>query len=389
MSRVVSILTYTLPAKEKDTIPAKPPINCGCDDFLLLFKDRSILNSALKGILRARIVSLTINDKPAPYLNPGTGEASYVWRYDYTIEYNDTDLSDAAYRIRKCDLEYNCCYGCAQEFATRLDEDSVKSVTGCGVTNVDPQNPVIDPRGCFSVQDSETINFTYDSTTGVIGGAVIVSPDADNYLEPRVNGLYVPTPVDVVPLPEVEFSTTNDCAAGGLGVEYCVREVTNIGVNQFLINSAPGWGAVSAAQSVGVPTPAGPLVAIGDNVVATTLLQIDNTSTCRDMLVLITNIARYNGFIGANNRVQLDLLNEIDDGGGFAGYTERKTVNENGLQQVADGHSYFHRTVLVPAGTSILIQGRATLTKQNGIGQYTFDGGQAVISDLAYIGVYV
>lgn len=283
MSKVQSTLTYTVAANGCSTVVPKPPLNCGCDDFLLILKDRSLLQSDLHGVLHTRIISLTISSAPVPYTDPSTGITSNVWRFDYVVEYDTDDLSDVDYRVRRCDLAYNCCYSCSHAFTERLLEGYVQTVEGCGVSNVDPQNPVINPRTCFDGLSTATIDYDYNVTTGVHSANVVVSADENNVLEARESGLYVPEP---------EFSTSNTCALGGVGANYAIKSITRIGLNEFRINSAAEHTSVinagGRADVAGVP-----FAAVGNLSVAPYVLITGNPSLCRPMNFMGTT---YNNF---------------------------------------------------------------------------------------------
>lgn len=122
MGRVQSVFTYTLPATNLTTPPAAP-IQCGCNDLVLMLSNRSLLKTSLNGILRVEIKSVGVSAAP---VNSIDGSGGKVWKYDYTLEYNDTDLTDPAYRLRKCDIQYNCCYSCALAYADRQVEANTR-----------------------------------------------------------------------------------------------------------------------------------------------------------------------------------------------------------------------------------------------------------------------
>lgn len=128
MSLVTSVFTYIVPSTGAAGEVAPPaPIRCGCDDLILILEDRTLLLADRRGILRTRIVSVVVSPTPVPYVDPGSGANLSVWKYDYTLEYSDTELTDPDYRIRKCDVLFNCCYGCAQAYIDRMLEGYVQT----------------------------------------------------------------------------------------------------------------------------------------------------------------------------------------------------------------------------------------------------------------------
>jgi hypothetical protein len=285
MSRVQSILTYTIPAKTGETTPPAAPIRCGCDDLLLILEDRSLLQTALKGILRTEIKSVAVSNQPVPFVDPVSGRNIPVWKYDYTVEYNDTDLTDASYRVRKCDVIYNCCYACSQAYTDRQLEGYVQSVLGDNVNNADAQNPVITEQP-IAVTDSLSIDLTSSGSFGhTIRADARISATADNVLSIQADGLYVP---------DTEFTSSNTCALGGVGLAYAIRGLTDLGNNNFLINGAPehSTGSNSGVQLVG-PT----VTNVGVTQLLNQNILINNPSTCRDF--------RY--FLQQSVSVELDM----------------------------------------------------------------------------------
>lgn len=200
---VTSVFTYIVPSTGKvGEVAPDAPIRCGCADLILILKDLSLLSANKYGILLTRVIRVVISSTPVPYVDPTSGENISVWKYDYTLEYSDADLTDPAYRIRKCDVLYNCCYGCAQAYTDRKLRGYVESVTGTYVDNTDPQNPVVNvpvfgctqARGCFSGVDTPTVDYVYTSGGGTHAANVKISTTADNQLSVVGNGLYVPLP---------------------------------------------------------------------------------------------------------------------------------------------------------------------------------------------------
>jgi hypothetical protein len=322
MARVQSILTYTIPAKcNTDTTPPPAPIRCGCDYFLLILEDRSLLQTALRGILRTEIKSVAVSSTPVPYVDSSSGVTLNVWKYDYTIEYQDEDLTDPSYRVRKCDVLYNCCYSCGQAYTDRALEGYVQSVTGVGVDNADPQNPVVD------IPDSPPIQVTNSQSINLLASGLLnhqlqaeanISPNAGNQISVLPNGLFVP-PVVIPPqgtdsLVDIGGRVLRHTAVNGaildfnqgisgisglggvcegVGPAFAVKQAFLSG-NQIIIG-----GAIEHTSSRGsgqTQGGGGVLSAIGQAVAAPTLnIVINNPSVCRNYSILVNMFARMFG----------------------------------------------------------------------------------------------
>lgn len=278
MARVQSILTYTLPANAGDKNPPPAPIRCGCDNLLLILEDQSLIRTALQGILSVEIKSVAVSATPVGSIDGNTGQSSLVWKYDYTVEYLDTDLTDTAYRVRKCDIKYNCCYSCGQAYTDRQLEGYVKSVLGDNVNNLDPQIPVITEQP-IAVTDSLSIDLTSSGSFGhTLRADAKISAIADNIVSIQADGLYVP---------QTEFTASNNCALGGVGLAYAIRRLTALGGNNFLIDGAPEHSEVAAFLDYVSGAPAQGVAPNTDYLSASVQRTITNPSTCRQLQVAV------------------------------------------------------------------------------------------------------
>lgn len=69
-------------------------------------------------------------------------------------------------------------------------------------------------RGCFSGLDTPTIDYTYNSSTGVHSAAVKISATAGNNITANADGIYAPTPAAETPLTVNDTSTVDLTASG-------------------------------------------------------------------------------------------------------------------------------------------------------------------------------
>lgn len=169
MSKVQSTFTYTIGAQKTEKCAPPAPIRCGCDKLVLILKDRSLVQEVLRGIILATIISVEVSETPVSFIEP-SGNTTYVWRYDYVLEYDTDDLTDPTFRIRKCDIESNCCHGCAQIYTDRKLEGTVQiadgyveAVLGTAVNNADPYNPIINNASASRIPGTNNILFTGNS----------------------------------------------------------------------------------------------------------------------------------------------------------------------------------------------------------------------------------
>jgi hypothetical protein len=132
----------------------------------------------------------------------------------------------------------------------------------------------------LGVADTSCIDLTIAGTT--LSAAPIIAPATggrDNTLTCSPTGLFSP---------EVVFSTSNTCAAGGIGATFMVRSVTDIGLNQFRLDSAPEHTGRFNYQGASTTYNIFPLPAGTTNGTASPLLSITNPSACRTMNLLMT-----------------------------------------------------------------------------------------------------
>jgi hypothetical protein len=169
MSKVQSTFTYTIPAQSTDKIAPAAPIQCGCSKLILILKDRSVAIEELQGIIEASIISVTVSQTPVTYVEPG-GYTVLVWRYDYVLEYETADFVDPTFRIRRCDIESNCCHGCAQVYTDRKIDGTVQKadgyvqmVQGSAVDNDDPVHPIVNDASLERIPGTNSITFTSNS----------------------------------------------------------------------------------------------------------------------------------------------------------------------------------------------------------------------------------
>lgn len=94
------------------------------------------------------------------------------WRY--TISYDEELLSDPDTPLTSADITNLFCETCFTDWIREITQ-----IAACSVL-----------RGCISVEDTSTINMSYDELTGILSAVPIISPDANNTLSIHANGLY-------------------------------------------------------------------------------------------------------------------------------------------------------------------------------------------------------
>lgn len=294
MARVQSILTYAVPATgANDCTPPPAPIRCGCEKFVLILSDRSLLKAALRGVLDVEIKSVAISPKPVQMVLSDSGVIAYSWKYDYTIEYFDTDLTDPQYRIRKCDVHFNCCYSCQMAYTDRKLEEYVKTVTGNIVDNTDPQNPIItvSPDQLIPGPNQfthtniigQSVTVPFGHTLSNPAGAIIrlTRPDGSTN-DLNVCDIIANNCAPIIPPPvTVNFPGPPCKQPGG---PYNAIEEFSVSGNVISVISATAWYAGTTGQVV-APTRSYPdiqLVGTYDSHVAS--ISYISTNPCRDTL---------------------------------------------------------------------------------------------------------
>ncbi len=362
MARVQSILTYTLPATSD--CPPAAPIRCGCEDLILILEDRSLLQTALRGILHVEIKSVAVSPKPVNAVDGASGASGLVWKYDYTVEYQDTDLTDPTYRLRKCDIRFNCCYGCALAYVDRQLEGYVESVTGPLVNNADPQNPVVNVSADTLV--ATTNGFTHTSVTGVAvninfahsltnpGGAIVrlTRPDGStNDVDIcAIVAANCPPPVIPPQNPLVSIVTSgNPCFAPG--PNNMIRSL-GVAANVITIDSAPEHTALIIGIPDSGPVDHNDVQNVGIYAGNPTSLTINNPSACRNLAYSITLLGGAQVAVENGGRFEYGLQ-ESPDGGGTWNF-----IAQGGFSTFSDNiNQLFRESVpiagLVAAGGSI------------------------------------
>jgi hypothetical protein len=348
MARVQSILTYTLPANAGDKNPPPAPIRCGCDNLLLILEDQSLIRTALQGILSVEIKSVAVSATPVGTIDGNTGQSSLVWKYDYTVEYLDTDLTDTAYRVRKCDIKYNCCYSCGQAYTDRQLEGYVKSVLGDNVNNLDPQIPVITEQP-IAVTDSLSIDLTSSGSFGhTLRADAKISALVGNELSIEADGLYTPA---------VTIQPTNDCISGGIGAPYAIREVTPLGNNVLRINGAPEHYSVATGGTAISDLAVNQVIPLDtDYFSPSTGVSLTNPSACRTAFVQLNNAAILDFETpGIAFRYEFAIQQQYNGGGFFDVYVKGGNEAPGTLFNRAED-SLFHANVIgiLPGATTIV-----------------------------------
>jgi hypothetical protein len=421
MSRVQSVLTYTVPAKcPTESSPPPAPIRCGCDDFLLILEDRSLLQTSLRGILRTEIKSVTVSSAPVSYVDGGSGATMLVWKYDYVIEYDDADLTDTSYRVRKCDIAYNCCYSCGQSYTDRQLEGYVQFVTGTNVNNTDPQNPIVNipDSPAMQVTASQSINLLASGLLNhQLQAEAIISPNAGNQLSVLANGMYVP-PVVIPPqgtdsLVDIGGRLLRHTAVNGVVTDFNQGISSVVGLGGVCEGVGPAFaikqaflsgnqivlaGALehtSSQASSQVQGGGGILSAVGQSVAAPTLnVVINNPSVCRNYSIYMNVIGRMFGqhLTGATALVggRQFLSWSINAGPSNSNSTSYHSFRPTGSPAVS-----FYTTVnwtivdnIPPAGAwSIAIDSNFAMETRSGANN--IDTGGGVTTTAQYIGTTV
>ncbi len=301
MPRVQSIFSYTLPAVAPYvTVPPAAPLNCGCNDLILILKNRSLVQTALQGILRVEIKSVAVSATP---VQPVDGSVNKVWKYDYTVEYDTASLTDANYRVRRCDIEYNCCYSCPMAFVDRQLLGYVKHIGGDGVDNTDPQNPVITSDALVNNGNRSFTHTAVDGTETIFcQGLQGIDSDDDN--------------------------------TGGVGEGYMITQA-DLGLTlgdgcTFYLNSAPEHTNISGQVGGTLTLPV--LMTPGDGSVVTGPVVGQNTvtitnNTKRQMIVFVGLAAAFDfGLRGPTSEVQYKQELSIDGGAFNPQTSDRKAI---------------------------------------------------------------
>lgn len=295
--RVQSIFTYTLPAAGPYAkTPPAAPISCGCNDLILILKDRSLVQTVLQGILRVEIKNVTLNADPVPTID---GSGLLVWKYDYTVEYNTEDLTDINYRVRKCDVEFNCCYGCGLAYADRQLLGYVQTVTGDGVNNADPQNPVV---ASDALVNNENRSFTHTAADGT----------------------------QVIFCQGIQVVDGGNDGVGGVGAGYMIKDYSFPAACTLRLKSAPEHGITTVEAGGTLTLPA--TLAPGDGSVVTgpvvgqNTLTVTNT-TLRTMTVLLGQAASFVfNLRGPASELIYSIETSIDGGAFNAQSTDRAGI---------------------------------------------------------------
>lgn len=411
MARVQSILTYTVPAK-CTTTPPPAPIRCGCEDMIIIMEDRSLIRTALHGILTVEIKSVAISAAPVDFVD-GNGDSAKVWKFDYTIEYQDTDLTDAAYRIRRCDIRFNCCYSCGIAYTDRQLEGVVRSVGGLCVNNADPLNPVISPTIISGniVTSVNACTYTVDQTLTrlrLVSGSLEYVDEANN-----TTTIALPTPtITSDSLVDNGNRTFTHTAANGAAVTFCqgvsfldqgtgcesvganfmVRSV-NLDGCVLRITSAPEHtGVISAHGQESVNTPA-PLTAVGQvRATGISTVTITNPSPCRIMIGYVTSKARMFGSLGVGDFTRLEFRLRTDPGTGtYVDTGKRRSFHQAGgpSNYSYDMDAVYLSPFAVPPGGTITFNAIAEveMLSLNAGGNYTFDGNpESIVVELDAVG---
>lgn len=303
MARVQSILTYTLPATSDCPPPA--PIRCGCHNLVLILEDRSLIRTVLQGILEVEVKSVAISSAPVSFVDVD-GPPKLVWKYDYTVEYKDSDLTDPTYRVRKCDILFNCCYSCAQAYTDRQLKNYVKSVTGTHVNNSDPQNPIINnPVIVFPAVVSDSL---LDVGSRVFRHTSVAGVNTD-----FCQGV-------------CSITTPNDCT-GGIGANFALKAASLAG-GVFTLRGAPehraGTGSGAQTGIAYTPVPAGTT-----RILAQTIAVV-NPSTCRAFAYQLIQEAVIELELMASAEVVIHTFNDPGREGGPSSSRIRKTVQRVG-----------------------------------------------------------
>lgn len=407
---VQTVFTYTIPAAGGETIPPAAPIRCGCNNLLLLVKDFSILQTNLHGIIEVVIRDVTVSKTPVPFVSADSGSTILVWKYDYTFEYNTDDLTDPDYRLRKCDVEFNCCKGCAQEYTDRQLQGYVKSVGGACVNNADPQNPVVNPQTITGniVTPIGACGFLVNQTLTRLeqsGTSILYTDENGNVSNIGVCDIvqacidlaafdFCSTPAAAAAfaacIPGGTFITAVGCGLnvtagllnlvysgtwGGPGLAFPCDD--NLGMPVYCdsaggIRTAPEH-FTSAPDEVTVTSSPAALVAIGDSRIIQADINITNPSTCRSMGFRVGGLSRAYGFAEVGD-VTISFDNAINEGGGFVTNIMRKEVVLSGGTSINDFQSFWERQNVLAPGASVTVGCRTTITKTGGAGTYTFDG---------------
>lgn len=402
MSLVTVVFSYTIPAQCGGVTPPPAPIRCGCDKLLLLVQDRALLTAASHGIIEATIREVAVTKTPVDHIDGTTGSLSKVWKYDYTLEYNNSIFIDPTYRLRKCDIEYNCCRSCAQEYTDRKIENLVQSVQGLCVDKTDPKNPRVVPtilsgNIVTKINDCQyTINQTltrlersgtsllYTDENGAVSN-IGICPIIQQCID--AGAITIPNPNYAGCGIIKDGNQISVRTSGVWGSELLIYPATNDNAGAPIycagdgkLRTLPPSTGYSAATAAGVAIPLAPLTAIGQTRVSPiAILIVNNPSLARNMVGVVKARARVFGGMspGGNARIQTTI--RLDPGtGAFVDSGKRDTFQQPG------GPSNYNQDVQIEYEIPILIppSGTFTLRSQAVVealslspgDQYFFDG---------------
>lgn len=414
MALVSVVFTYTIPAQCGETVPPAAPVRCGCDNLILLLEDPALLTSASHGILEATVREVLVSRQPVDYVDPANGSSSKVWKYDYTIEYNDSFFVNPAYKLRRCDIKYNCCRGCAQEYTDRKLSGFVQSISGACVNNVDPSHPVINGVAITGniVNQASPCSFNINQTLTRLerSGTSLLYTDENAAVSNIGICTIVQQCIDIGVIhycntPEAA-ATFNQCAQSATPqlTAGCGIIVENGQVRVNISGNANSWGypcdqvqgseiyCVGGASLRGEPrhtsraptassVSSGPeianLVAAGDSRSVEITQSFTNPSVCRNMSVAVEGLARSYGFLeNSSGPIHMQILIEVDSGGGYQPtnqYNVRKSTDTTLSNWVFDMVANYTANITIGPGITIVAKCRVSVTKLGGTGVYNFD----------------
>jgi len=234
--------------------------------------------------------------------------------------------------------------------------------------------------------DSTSIDFT---TSGVDGHTITAAAIISGALSGRNNSLSIqPTGLYT---PEVRFTATNTCPAGGVGSTWMIREVTDIGNNDFTINGAPEHTCIFSTLSylpAGLPAA---LAAVGNVDLANSgTMTLNNPSTCRSVIAQTSIDAFSNYATTAGRRISFisQVLVSIN-GGIYTILSSNAGALASAAGQTDNPGNFYHRIIdlatVAPSGSrTFSIRHRTNVTAIAGGGTSTWLEAQGFISGMMW-----
>jgi hypothetical protein len=353
---------FTYQVTTEQCLAPQPPLNCGCDNVVLVLNKPDILTN------EDRVLVVYTKDiqriLPAERYTDTNGIAKYLWSFVYTFEYDDVNLVDTSRPVRSCDIECSICEDCSIKYINSLLKGYVQTVSGDVVDNTDPQNPVVDFEITGNIvdhpdDDTWQVNFTPSEW---------VSTDAPNQLEIGSDGNFL-----VDPTPSIDAD--NGITLGSDDRPYYEK----LGVKRV------GW------SDSGVLSPTINISAVGTHIISESTVQtLVNPSANLPMFIATNIVGRVGGTLRPGwygfFRIEISV-----NGGAYnvseIGFTNTGAVNYVGGLPVEHSADDFDTQVVAAGSYSLRTRiSVRTVTPGTGAGTDNIDGFNHALRLTGFVG---